>query len=119
MMIQSAAIIFVCTVALALADAVGFTQATQVWRGGVFAWSPAIKSAISFTIGIPLYWWVIYHLDRVGVSAPELQVSGYFAVTIVLVAILSGRFATWALSDKIVAVVVLIGLLWLVARVEA
>ncbi len=117
-MIQSMAIIVVCTFAIGLADAVAFTEATRVWRGSTFVWPAAAKSLGCFVVGIPLYWWTIRHLDQLGVSAPELQVTGYFAVTIVLVAVMSGQFAAWAWSDKIVALGVLAGLLWLVFRVE-
>jgi hypothetical protein len=48
--------------------------------------------------------------------ATEAQTLVWFAATIIGVAILSGQFLRWQLLDQSIAVVVLAGIAWLLAR---
>ncbi len=114
---QSLIIISLLTLVISCADAIGFTEAARVWRDGQFIWSSALKSLLGFIVGIPLYWWVASHMKTVGISAPALQVGGYFVVTVILVALFNGNFMGWAWSEKLVGTALLIGIAWLMVRV--
>jgi hypothetical protein len=63
-----------------------------------------------------VYWVAIRSYQQLGVLFAETQVLFWFAVTIVGVAIFSGKFARWHTIDQIVAVAVLAGIGWLLFR---
>ena len=54
------------------------------------------------------------NLNDFGIVSPEVQTLGWFVVTIAGVALASGDFFRWPIADRGVAVVVLLGLGWLV-----
>lgn len=100
-----------------LADSLGFVYASKIWEGRRLVWPELAKSAGGFGVGISAYWLVVRYLKELGVSAPEIQSIFWFAVTIIGVAMLNGRFFQWQLVDKIVALVTLSGIGWLLFRV--
>lgn len=80
-------------------------------------WFELIKSAIGFGIGISLYWIIIRYLPRLGIAAStEVQTLGWFSVTMIGIALSSGELAKWNLTDKFIAVLVILGLGWLMFR---
>lgn len=109
--------IILLTLLAGFADSLGFLHATGVWRGNHFAWGPALKSALGFSLSIPAYWLVQRHMRNMGLLSPELQVLGWFAVTLICVALLSGNFWHWPPLEKVVGILVLMAVGWLMLRV--
>ncbi|MCB0162194.1 MAG: hypothetical protein KDD83_28850, partial [Caldilineaceae bacterium] len=56
-------------------------------------------------------------LRRHGLAVAELQVMFWFLITVVGVALMSGRFFAWSMVDRVVAGLVVMGMVWLVVRV--
>lgn len=117
MSLQSLAIIIVLTVITGYADARGFMHASTMWDGDTFIPATAMRAVGYFAIGIPAYLATIYFLRRHGLVVAELQVMIWFLITVVGVALMSGRFAVWSMPDRMVAALVVIGVAWLVVRV--
>jgi hypothetical protein len=109
-------ILLAATLACGAADALGFVHAARVWQGGRFVGREALVSAASFQLGVAMYWVALRTLSAWGVVSTEAQTLVWFAATIIGVAILSGQFLRWQLLDQTVAVGVLAGIAWLLAR---
>lgn len=109
-------LIIVITVISGLADAQGFVHAAKIWQGDRFVWSELGKSALGFAIGLALYWVVIRYMQAVGLVAPEIQTVIWFTVTLVGIALASGKFFKWQLSEQLVAFAVVAGIAWLLFR---
>jgi hypothetical protein len=109
-------ILLAATVVCGAADALGFVHATRVWQGGQFVWREALLSASGFQVGVVMYWIALRTLGAWGVLATEAQTLVWFAATIIGVALLSGQFLRWQAIDQGVAIAVLIGTGWLLAR---
>jgi hypothetical protein len=107
------------TLACGAADALGFVHAARVWHGGQFVWREALLSAACFQFGVAMYWIALRTLSSWGVVATETQTLVWFAATIIGVAILSGQFLRWQALDQSVALGVLAGIAWLLARTGA
>lgn len=99
-------------------DAAGFTYAAKIWQDNHPHWKILLLSASGFACGIALYWVTVRYLSEIGVVSPELQTLLWFGTTLVGVAMISGRFLSWHLLDQGVAILVLIGIGWLLVRVE-
>ena len=97
------------------ADSQGFLHAAHIWEDKRVIWPEVAKSAIGFGGGIILYWIVLKYLAA-HVAAPEMQTIIWFGVTIVGVAIASGKFAQWQRTEQLVAVGVILGISWLLVR---
>jgi hypothetical protein len=67
-------------------------------------------SAIGFASGIAMYWLSLRDMSKLGIVSAELQTSVWFGLTIVGVALVSGRFNQWPLLDRLIAVAVAVGL---------
>jgi len=119
MKIGTIALILVLTIFSGLSDAQGFVHAANVWDGGKIVWTELLKSALGFLGGIFLYWVVIKFLQEVRIASPELQTLGWFSVTIVGVALSSGKFWHWQTIDKLIGLCVLLGVCWLLLRIKA
>ena len=104
------------TILSGVADSQGFLHAAKIWRDGKLVPEELIKSALGFTVGIILYWLAIRFLQQVGVFSAETQTILWFGITLMGVAVLSGRFFRWPAIDQIVAVLVLAGIGWLLLR---
>lgn len=98
------------------ADAQGFVHASNVWLNGKPIWPEVIKSASGFGLGIVAYWICIRFLQDFRIISPEIQTVGWFAATIIGMAIFSGKFLHWQIVDQIVGIAVLLGLAWLLVR---
>ena len=97
-------------------DSLGFVYAAQIWQETI-SWLALTKSALCFAVGIGLYWLSLRYITQLGINTPELQVAIWFGVTLIGVAIVSGRFFNWLLLDQVVALSVLGGITWLLIRV--
>ena len=104
-------------VVTSIVDAFGFLFAADIWQAEGVDWSAVSKSALCFSLGMALYWLGLRFMTPLGCQAPELQTVASFALTLIGVAVFSGRFFTWAASDQGVALAVLAGLGWLLWRV--
>lgn len=103
-------------VASGLFDSLAFTHAAKVWKDGRLVWAEAAITGSSFLIGITLYLVAVRYLAEAGVIQAEIQTLLWFAITILGVAVLGGRFFHWQPLEQLVAVNVLIGLGWLISR---
>jgi hypothetical protein len=104
------------TLVSGVGDSQGFVHAARVWQEGRLVWDELGKSALGFAVGIGSYWLVVRYLGQLGVLAPETQTLVWFAITLVGVAALSGRFLRWEAVDQAVAAAVLLGISWLLVR---
>jgi hypothetical protein len=101
------------TLASGIGDSYGFIHATQAWSGGTLIGSELARSALGFAIGIGTYWLVVRYLEALGVQSVTIQTLGWFAVTIVGVALVSGDIARWSPINKAIGVAVVAGVGWL------
>jgi hypothetical protein len=115
----SLSIVIILTLTAGFADAQGFLYSTAVWSQGIFNWSAAWRSALGFSLSVPLYWVAVRYLHEGGIVTPEVQALFWFVVTITGVAIAGGNFLGWNLIDKIVALAILGGVVWLMIRTGA
>jgi len=99
-----------------LLDAQGFLHAARIREGGRFSIGALARSASGFAVGIGLYYFGQQYQEALGIRAPEIQTVSWFAVTLIGVAFFSGRFASWRLLDQAIAVLVLMGIAWLMVR---
>lgn len=104
------------TVLSGLGDSQGFIHAAKVWQGDRVIWGEVALSALGFGAGILIYWIAIKFFNQLGVVSPELQTLTWFAITIVGVAVFSGKFVQFRLFDQLIALAVLAGLVWLLVR---
>ncbi len=117
--IRLSVMIAVLTLAAGVLDSLAFTYSASMWKGGRIAWNHASRAAVCFALGITLYWGAVRYLGEAGIVQAEIQTLIWFAVTIIGVVVLGGRFIHWPLVDQIVAVNVFLGLGWLIARTSA
>jgi len=109
-------VLIALTLLSGVADAQGFVHASNVWLDGKLVWPEVMKSAVGFGGGIVAYWMCIRFLQEFRILSPEMQTLGWFTVTIMGVAMFSGKFLHWHIVDQIVAIAVLLGVAWLLAR---
>lgn len=114
---QSLFVIVILTVITGFTDARGFVHVAAMWDGSTFVPGAAAKAVGYFAVGIPAYMATIYFLRRHGLAVAELQVMFWFLITVVGVALMSGRFFAWSMVDRVVAGLVVMGMVWLVVRV--
>ena len=98
------------------ADSLGFVYAAKIWQKDLLSWPDVAKSALGWGIGITLYVISLRYMARLGVTSAEMQTAVWFAMTIIGVVIFSGKFFSWPRLEQTVAVLVLIGLGWLLVR---
>jgi hypothetical protein len=109
-------IISVVTILSGLGDSRGFIHASRIWQDSGIVWAELWKSALGFGSGISLYWIVLKYMRSAGIVSPELQTTIWFAVTLLGVALVSGQFFQWHITEQVVGVGVLIGITWLLVR---
>src|SRR6185295_1021827 len=81
------AIILGLTVLSGVGDAQGFVHATRIWSSGSFVGAELAKSAFGFGSGMVFYWLLTRSAGSAGIVSSEIQVLGWFAVTLTSVAI--------------------------------
>lgn len=94
----------------------GYVYAANVWQKGRLIWRELAKSGTGFGGSVVAYWFALKYLTEFGALSAELQVLICFSVTIIGVALVSGRFFKWPALDQIIAMVVLAGIVWLMIR---
>jgi len=116
MMSWTGLIVLVLIVLSGFLDSLGFVYASKVWQKDTLSWIDLAKSAAGWWGGITMYVLSLRFMARLGVTSAELQTIVWFAMTIIGVVIISGKFLGWPRLEQAVAVLVLIGLGWLLAR---
>ena len=109
-------LLVVITLISGIGDSQGFVHAARMWQDCKMVWVEFGRSAVGFGVGIGAYWLAAKYLTEFGVLSPETQTIIWFGVTILGVAFASRRFLRWQTIDQIVAVVVLLGIGWLLFR---
>ena len=109
-------LLIVLTLISGVADAQGFVHAANIWQGGKLIWPEVMKSALGFAVGIVMYWICIRFLQDFRIFSPEIQTLAWFTVTIIGVALFSGKFLHWHTVDQIVGIAVLCGVAFLLFR---
>jgi hypothetical protein len=104
------------TVLSGLADGQGFLHAARVWDAGRPVPLEILKSSLGYAAGVVCYWFAIRYLNRLVAVSPEVQTLGWFAATIVGVALFSGSFLKWRPGDWLLGVAVMAGVGWLMVR---
>ncbi|MCL4867473.1 MAG: hypothetical protein KJ063_00760 [Anaerolineae bacterium] len=97
-------------------DAFGFLHAAAMWQEGRLIWREFGLSAFGFAFGITAFWLAVRFMKQVGIVAPEIQTLIWFAVTMIGVALASGKFFHWPWREQIVAITVLGGIGWLLVH---
>lgn len=109
-------LVLVLIVLSGFADSLGFVYAAKIWQNGAVSWPDVGRSALGWFGGITLYVFSLKYMQRLGVTSAEVQTAVWFAMTIIGVVIFSGRFFSWPRLEQAVAVLVLVGLGWLLVR---
>jgi hypothetical protein len=102
-----------------IGDAQGFFHATNIWQDGRLVRSELAKSALGFTVGIVMYWVSVRYLNEFRIISAEIQTLIWFGLTLIGVAILNGKFWHLKVTDQLVAFLVLIGIGWLLFRLDS
>ncbi len=97
-------------------DAFGFLHAAAMWHEGRLIWREFGLSALGFAGGISTFWLAVRYMKQAGIVAPEIQTLIWFAVTLIGVALASGKFFQWAWREQVVAIGVLMGIGWLMVQ---
>ena len=119
MSLVNSVMVFVLMVLSGFADSLGFVYAAKIWERDAISWPAVAKSALGWWGGITLYVFALRYMARMGVTSAEIQTAVWFAMTIIGVVIFSGRFFHWPRLEQAVAVLVLVGLGWLLVRTES
>jgi hypothetical protein len=109
-------LVFALIVLSGFADSLGFVYAAKIWRNDAVSWIDVGWAALGWSVGITLYVISLRYMARLGVTSAEIQTAVWFAMTIIGVVIFSGRFFTWPRLEQGVAILVLVGLGWLLVR---
>jgi len=109
-------LIVAITLLSGIADARGFIHASRIWQNDTLVGAELAKSAAGFLTGIASYWLSLRYMKALGVLSPEVQTVMWFGVTLIGVAVISGRAFRWPLVDQAVALLVLGGIGWLIYR---
>lgn len=114
--IKTVVFIIILTLLSGWGDAKGFIHASNIWEQGRLVMPELVKSAFWYSVGIITFWLVIRPLKEVGIVTPEIQTIGWFAVTIVGVALISGKFLQWQIQEQVISVAVILGIGWLLFK---
>jgi hypothetical protein len=117
--IRLAVVIAVLTIGSGVFDSFAFTYSARMWEDGRISWVPASKAAVTFSIGICLYWFAIRFLGEAGIVLPEIQTLIWFTVTIIGVSFLGGRLGDWHIVDQVLGVNVIVSMGVLITRTSA
>jgi len=110
-------LLLVLAVLSGLGDSHGFLYASKIWKNDTLNVLALLKSISGFAFGIGIYFYMIRLMQQLKIYSTEIQTIVWFTATIIIVAIVSGDFFKWKLIDKSIAVVVFLGLTWLIVRV--
>ena len=110
-----ALLVLVLTVTSGVMDARGFVYAGRAWPDGNLDWTVVGQSMLAFFAGISLYIGAVRFMQAMGLHAVALQSGIWFVATAIGIAALDGTVTQWTRLQQLVAVVVMVGLAWLIA----
>lgn len=116
MQITNWILIIILTLITGWMDSRGFIHAANIWTKGKIDLHELGLSAIGFGLGIVSYWISIRFMNSAGVVSPEIQSLIWFAAVVIGIGITSGKFTSWQKPEQIVAVLVLLGIGWLIVK---
>jgi hypothetical protein len=99
-----------------LCDSQGFVHAAKIWSTDSASLGELGLSAAGFAGGIALFWITLRFAREVGIVSPETQTLGWFAATMLGVAIASRQILQWGVANQILAAGVALGLALLLYR---
>ncbi len=99
-----------------IADAQGFIHASQGWLHGKPVALELFKSILGFLIGGLGYIATVYFLQKSGIFSVEIQTMIWFATAITVLAMISGKFFHWGHLEQVIAVLLVIGIGWLIVK---
>ena len=108
--------IAIFTAITAYGDSRGFVYGSAAWKNGTISMIDAVKSLSGFAVGAIGFIMMVKYLNRLNLETPEILTLVWFAATIILVAVASGKFLAWPKLDQLVAVMIIVGLGYLVYR---
>jgi len=111
----SAFFVLLLTVLSGVMDARGFVYAGRAWPGGNLSWTAVGQSLLAFVAGISLYIGAVRFMQSMGLNAVALQSGIWFVATAIGIAALDGSVVQWTRLQQAVALVVMLGLAWLIA----
>lgn len=111
----SAFLVLLLTVLSGVMDARGFVYAGRAWPGGNLSWTAVGQSLLAFVAGISLYIGAVRFMQSMGLNAVALQSGIWFVATAIGIAALDGSVVQWTRLQQAVALVVMLGLAWLIA----
>lgn len=114
--ITTVVIIILLTLVSGWGDAQYFIHSAQAWNKGKIVWSEIFKSSLGVTLGVIMYWIAIKFMQDLKIFSTEIQTLIWFTVVIVGIALLSGKFSSWQLIDKIVSIMIILCIGWLLVR---
>ena len=112
---MNAGLVLLLTLLSGLLDARGFVYASRAWPNGRFDASLGLSSIVAFSAGIGCYVVAVKYMQQLGIGAVALQSGLWFVVTAVGISLMDGRIADWSRAQQLVALLVAIGLGWLIA----
>jgi hypothetical protein len=115
-MFGNSLLVFALIVLSACADSMGFIHAAKIWENDAVSWINVGWSISAWSVGVVLYLVSLRYLTRLGVTSAEIHTIVWFAMTIVGVIVISGKFFSWPRLEQGVATVLLMGLGWLLVR---
>ena len=110
--------IVVLTVLSGLADPHGFVRTARAFQHSDIISADLAQAVIFFGLGLITYFFAVRELMVLGIDAPEIHMLFWFGVTIVGLAVLSGRVSSWPGVDQVVGGLVVLGICWLIFRVD-
>lgn len=110
--------VILLTVLSGLADAHGFVHAARAFQANAVSTNDLALTVFYAGLGLISYLFAVRDLMRLGIDAPEIHMLFWLGVTIVGLAVLSGRFSQWAGVDRLVGATVVLGISWLIVRVD-
>jgi len=110
----NALLVFGLTVFSGLLDARGFVYASRAWPDGVLDLKWGVSAVLAFVGGLSCYVVAVKYMQGFGLQGVALQSAVWFVVTGVGVAIMDGSILGWTRTQQGVAVLLAIGLGWLI-----
>jgi hypothetical protein len=114
----SGLLVLVLTVLSGVMDARGFVYAGRAWPSGNLDWGAVGMSMLAFFVGISLYIGAVRFMQSMGLSAVALQSGIWFVATAIGIAAMDGTVAQWSRLQQVVALVVIVGLTWLITTAQ-
>jgi len=114
--IISILILLILTVITGWGDTQFFIHSSQIWQKGRIIWPEIVKSTFGVSIAIVSYWLALKYLQEFKIISAEIQTILWFLIVIIGVAAVSGKFSTWPATEKIISLVIIVGLGWLLIK---